>query len=235
METNSWVNKTINEIKASPENLLKELRLPTIRRFPKYLRVLWDLSSLGRDFVSSDKIANELNIDPITVRKDLAFTGVIGKPRIGYSIPLLINGIEQLIQSNGQTNILLVGVGNLGRALLGYGGFEKHGYNIVAAFDSDPTKVGTTIHNKQVFNIEQLTEITEKANIEIGVLCIPEDVAQKTATFLVKAGIKAIWNFTNTELKVPEHVTVLSEDLASSLAVLSVNMKRSSNKKAKAE
>lgn len=235
METNSWDNKTLNEIKASPENLLKELRLPTIRRFPKYLRVLWDLSSLGRDFVSSDKIANELNIDPITVRKDLAFTGVIGKPRIGYSIPLLINGIEQLIQSNGQTNILLVGVGNLGRALLGYGGFEKHGYNIVASFDSDPNKVGTTIHNKQVFNIEELTEITEKANIEIGVLCIPEDVAQKTATFLVKAGIKAIWNFTNTELKVPEHVTVLSEDLASSLAVLSVNMKRNSNKKAKEE
>ncbi|MDP4174201.1 MAG: redox-sensing transcriptional repressor Rex [Bacteroidota bacterium] len=235
METNSWANKTFNETKASSESLLKELRLPTIRRFPKYLRVLWDLSSLGRDFVSSDKIANELNIDPITVRKDLAFTGVIGKPRIGYSIPLLINGIEQLIQSNGQTNILLIGAGNLGRALLGYGGLEKHGYNIVAAFDSDLNKVGTTIHNKQVYNIEQLTEITEKVNIEIGVLCIPEDVAQKTATFLVKAGIKAIWNFTNTELKVPEHVTVLSEDLASSLAVLSVNMKRNSNKKAKEE
>ncbi|MDR3626836.1 MAG: redox-sensing transcriptional repressor Rex [Ignavibacteriaceae bacterium] len=230
MEINCAEDQIVEKIELLPENQLKGLRLPTIRRFPKYLRILWELSSMGRDVVSSEKIANELNIDSITVRKDLAFTGIIGKPKIGYSISLLINGIERLIKPNNQTNIFLIGAGNLGAALLGYKGFEKHGYNIIAAFDSDPYKIGTTIHNKPVLSIDKITEIVEIPGDNIGVLCVPGNVAQQTAEILVKSGIRAIWNFTNVELKVPGHVTVLSEDLSSSLAVLSVNMKKNAYK-----
>lgn len=230
MEINCAEDQIVEKIELLPENQLKGLRLPTIRRFPKYLRILWELSSMGRDVVSSEKIANELNIDSITVRKDLAFTGIIGKPKIGYSISLLINGIERLIKPNNQTNIFLIGAGNLGAALLGYKGFEKHGYNIIAAFDSDPYKIGTSIHNKPVLSIDKITEIVEIPGDNIGVLCVPGNVAQQTAEILVKSGIRAIWNFTNVELKVPGHVTVLSEDLSSSLAVLSVNMKKNAYK-----
>ncbi len=231
METNYTDEGTLENEKNSFDDQLKGLRLPTIRRFPKYLRVLWELTSLGRDVVSSEKIAEKLNIDPIKVRKDLSFTGIIGKPKIGYSIPLLIKGIERLIKPNDQTNVIIIGAGSLGSALLGYSGFEKHGFNVLAAFDSDPDKIGTTIHNKPVFDINQLTELTKIYNNDIGVLCVPENVAQQMATMLVNAGIRAIWNFTYAELKVPDYVSVLHEDLASSLVMLSVNMKRNSNKK----
>ncbi len=212
------------------DSQLKGLRLPTIRRFPKYLRVLWEFSSHGREVVSSDKIAHKLNLDPITVRKDLAFTGILGKPRVGYTIADLIEGIEKIINSQSQTNVYLFGAGNLGTALLGYGGFKKHGYNLIAAFDSDPAKIGIKLHDKPVYGISHIREVVEISDHDIAVLCVPENVAQETADIIIEAGIKSIWNFTSNELKVPESVTVLTEDLASSLAVLSVTRKRNSFK-----
>ena len=225
-------NKTAitEEITQTKEEQLKGLRLPTIRRYPKYLRVLWELTAIGREVVSSEKIAKELNIDPIKVRKDLAFTGVIGKPKIGFSIPELIKGIEKLIKSSDKTNVIVVGAGSLGSALLGYNGFEQHGFNIIAAFDNDPSKIGTLIHDKPVLDISKIPQIALLTDNDIGVLCVPESVAQETADLLIKAGINGIWNFTHSQLKVPDYITVLNEDLASSLAVLSVNIKRNSLK-----
>ncbi|HPN37943.1 MAG TPA: redox-sensing transcriptional repressor Rex [Melioribacteraceae bacterium] len=223
-------NELFEAFELSKEERLKGLRLPTIRRYPKYLRVLWDLAALGREVVSSEKIANELNLDPIMVRKDLAFTGVIGKPKIGFSIIELIKGIEKLIKHNDKTNVIIIGAGSLGSALLGYKGFEQHGFNIIAAFDNDPVKIGSIIHNKPVLPLEDIYKIALLTDDDIGVLCVPEHVAQQTTDILIKAGIKAIWNFTHCELKVPEYLTVLNEDLASSLVVLAVNMQRNNLK-----
>jgi redox-sensing transcriptional repressor len=210
------------------EILLKGLRLPTIRRLPKYLRLFREYAQDGHDVISSDKIAEKLNLDPITVRKDLAFTGIVGRPRVGYSISMLIKGIERIIKSKNQNNLILIGAGSLGTALMGYSGFEKHGYSFIAAFESDPAKIGTTIHDKPVFSIDQLPGMKMFNDNDIAVLCVPENAAQEVTDSLVKAGLKAIWNFTNTELKVPDDISVLSEDLASSLAVLSVGIKRNS-------
>lgn len=226
MENQNIENEITDSSSVLPENQFKGLRLPTIRRFPRYLRLLWELTSQGRDVVSSDKIALELNMDSITVRKDLAFTGVIGKPRIGYSIPLLIKGIELIIKSDAQTNCYLIGAGSLGKAMLGYTGFEKHGYHFIAAFDSDPVKIGSHINGKPVLNVEELPNLSIISENDIAILCVPEEEAQRMADIIVKAGIKAIWNFTSIELKVPDDVTVQMEDLASSLAVLSINMKK---------
>ncbi len=226
METINIETEMLKNESNSSEELLKGLRLPTIRRFPRYLRLLWELAADSRDVISSDKIAEVLNLDSITVRKDLAFTGIVGKPRIGYSIPLLIKGIEQIIKPKTQTNVVLVGVGSLGTALLGYAGFEKQGYSIVAAFDSDPVKIGTTVHNKTILGLDQIFEVKGITENDIGILCVPEKSAQEMANVLLDIGLKAIWNFTNTEIKVPNDITVLNEDLSSSLIVLSVNMKR---------
>lgn len=208
------------------EPKLAGLRLPTIRRYPKYLRVLWNLTSLGRDVVSSEKIAQELNLDPIMVRKDLAFTGVIGKPKIGFSIPKLIIGIERLIKSSNIINVIIVGAGSLGSALLGYKGFKQHGFNVIAAFDNDPQKIGTFIHDKPILSVNDIPQFTSLSNETIGILCVPESQAQTTADLLVNSGITAIWNFAHTEINVPNNITVLNEDLASSLVVLAVNIKR---------
>ncbi len=226
METDFNESELLQSIELNKETRLKGLRLPTIRRFPKYLRILWNLTAIGRSVVSSEKIAKELNLDPIMVRKDLAYTGVIGKPKIGFSIPELIKGIEKLVKSSESTNVIIIGAGSLGSALLGYNGFEQHGFNIIAAFDNDHEKIGTLIHNKPVLSLDEISRITSLTENTIGVLCVPENVAQQTTDLLIKSGVNAIWNFTHSELKVPESVTILNEDLASSLVVLAVNMKR---------
>jgi redox-sensing transcriptional repressor len=201
------------------------LKLPTIRRFPRYLKLLHELNSSGRDIVSSAKIADELKLDPIVVRKDLAFTGVAGKPKLGFSIPHLIEEIEKVIYTEG-TVTYLIGAGELGSALIGYSGLDRFGFRINAVFDIDPGRVNTIIQNRHVFKLEQLPEMIVPGHTFIAILCVPDESAQNTADLLIKAGISAIWNFTNTELHVPENVTVQNESLAAGLAELSVKLRK---------
>ncbi|MGE5679257.1 MAG: redox-sensing transcriptional repressor Rex [Bacillota bacterium] len=205
------------------------LKLPTIRRLPRYLRLLNEMKSSGREFVSSESIAKTLNMKPIVVRKDLAFTGTSGKPRIGYSIDHLISSIENVINFKGKNTAFLAGVGNLGSALLGYKGFAKHGLDIVAAFDTDSEKVSSIIHDRHIYPLEQLTELAKRLYPYIGILCVPEEAAQEVTDIMVKAGIKGIWNFSNKELNVPRDVVLQNEDLASGLAILSIAVERRSN------
>lgn len=200
------------------------LKLPTIRRFPRYLKLLHELNSAGRDIVSSARIADELKLDPIVVRKDLAFTGVTGKPKLGFSIPHLIEEIEKVIYTEG-TVTYLIGAGQLGAALLGSSGLDRFGFRINAVFDINPEKVNTKVQNRHVFKLEQLPDMIVPGHTFIAILCVPEESAQGTADFLVKAGISAIWNFSNTELQVPGHVTVQNESLAAGLAELSVKLR----------
>ncbi|MCU7497198.1 MAG: redox-sensing transcriptional repressor Rex [Ignavibacteria bacterium] len=204
------------------------IRMPTVRRLPRYLRLLIELKSEGKDFVSSEKIAQALDLKPIVVRKDLAFTGNCGKPRLGYSIEHLIISIENVINFRGKDTAFLAGVGNLGSALLGYKGFEKYGLNIAAAFDLDKEKVNKTVHNKDVYPLEMLPVLAARLHPYIGILCVPEESAQEVVEKMVSCGIKGIWNFSNKELKVPADVVLQNEDLAAGLAVLSISIDKKS-------
>ena len=193
---------------------------PTLRRLPLYLHLLRKLEVLGRPAVSSSHLGEELGLDPTQVRKDLEATGIVGRPRVGYDVALLIDAIESALGWNNVRQAFLMGAGNLGQALLGYGRFREAGLEIVAAFDRDAGKIGTEFHGKQVLPITKLPNLAKRMHVMVGILTVPPEVAQSAADELVEAGILAIWNFTPVRLRVPEGVIVQNEDLYSGLATL---------------
>jgi redox-sensing transcriptional repressor len=203
---------------------LKVSYAPSVRRLPSYLHIIRQ-AERGRDFyISGTVIAQELNLEPIQVRKDLAITGIVGKPKKGYPVEELIKAIERYLGWDQNHDAVLVGAGNLGSALMGYQEFQRHGLRMVAAFDTDPQKVGTQVHGVPVRAMEDLEEGIKEIKAEIAILTVPSPFAQSTAETLVRAGITSIWNFTNTKLKVPDTIIVQREDLSSGYALLSVQM-----------
>jgi redox-sensing transcriptional repressor len=211
MEINQ--NKAPNVIRVIPE--------PTLRRLPvyhHYLKKVADQSEAA--YISCTQIANDLNLVPDLVRKDLEVTEVLGKPKVGYNVLALMQSIENFLGWNNSSDAFLVGAGHLGTAILGYQGFKDYGLNIIAAFDVDPDKVGKEINGRQVFHISKLPKLVERMSIKIGILTAPARSAQEAADTMVSGGIKAIWNFAPTRISVPPHIIVQHENLASSLAVL---------------
>uniref|UniRef100_A0A7C3E978 Redox-sensing transcriptional repressor Rex n=1 Tax=Gracilinema caldarium TaxID=215591 RepID=A0A7C3E978_9SPIR len=195
---------------------------PSIRRLPSYLHIIRQAEKDGEEYISGTVIANELNLEPIQVRKDLAITGIIGKPKKGYPVHALITAIEHFLGWDAIRDAVLVGVGNLGSALMGYQEFQFHGLNIVAAFDKDPKKIGSTVHGVPVLPLDTMELQVRNLGVTMAILTVPSTAAQETADMLVKAGVSAIWNFTNVKLKVPDSVVVQKEDLSSGYAMLCV-------------
>jgi redox-sensing transcriptional repressor len=206
--------KTAGPIKAIPE--------PTLRRLPiyhQYLKRMYEEKKL--EFISCTQIGNDLSILPIQVRKDLQIADAVGKPKTGYGLEELIGIIEDFLGWNNTTDAYVVGVGNLGAALLGYGGFNECGLNIVAGFDVNEQKIDREIGGKKILNISKLPDMIKRMGIKIGILTVPPSAAQEVADIMVKAGIHAIWNFSPVKIVVPSDVIVQHENLASTLGVLS--------------
>lgn len=202
------------------DNTKKILPKPTLKRLPLYFQVLKEYRKRNEKYISATQIAEALHLKSILVRKDLAATGFTGKPKIGYIVEPLIHHIEQFLQWNNTQDALLVGCGNLGKALLGYKGFNQYGLQIALAFDVDKQIVGTSIYGIEVFPVERLGELCKRLGIQIGIITVPPDYAQGICDLLVEAGIKAIWNFSPAILSVPDRVILQREDMAVSLAVL---------------
>lgn len=200
--------------------------LPTIRRYPIYLRAIKAMTAGGELHISSAVLADRLGLDPVLTRKDLAMAGVPGKPRRGYPAHELCEAINRSLGWDNATEAVLIGAGSLGMALLGYSGFEEQNLSIVAAFDVDASKISGKFHGVKVRPMEDLPRIVGKLQVKIGILTVPNIVAQECAEQLVAAGIKGIWNFSSIQLEVPEEVTVQNVDLAQSLAVLSHTIAR---------
>ena len=193
----------------------------TLRRLPVYHRYLKQLQELGSPFVSCTHIGVELNLDSTQVRKDLEATGIVGKPKVGYAVPGLIDAIEQFLGFNTVNQACLVGAGNMGAALLGYRKFHEYGLDIVAVFDSDPAKIGGTIHGKPILPAAKLADLTQRMHILMGIITVPAAAAQEVADVMVRGGIRAIWNFAPIHLRVPAEIILRNEDLYCSLASLS--------------
>ena len=208
----------------------KTAGVPTLKRLPLYLRLLRKMKEDGEAYASGTVVAKELGLDPIVVRKDLAITGAVGRPRLGFPMDEIIESIEEFLGWSNTTDAFLVGVGSLGHALLGYQGFEQHGMRITAAFDSDPKLIGQTVHGKTILDIAAMPELAKRMHVQIGVLTVTASVAQDVANAMIQGGIRAIWNFTPTTLDVPSHVILQREELASSLAVLSHRLLIENNK-----
>jgi len=147
--------------------------------------------------------------------------GIEGRPRIGYQMIDVVAGLERFLGWTNPNEALLVGAGSMGSALLGYRKFEECGLKIVAAFDTDPAKIGTLIHEKHVLPLEKLPDLASRMHIRIGIVTVPATEAQRVADLMIQGGIRAIWNFAPVRLRVPDHVILHCEDLYCSLASLS--------------
>jgi redox-sensing transcriptional repressor len=203
--------------------------LACLKRLPSYLQMLRVLQAEGHAFVSGTVLAGVHNLEPVVVRKDLSVTGVVGKPRVGFRVLELMAAIERYLGWDSQTKAVLIGVGNLGRALLGYQGFDDFGLRIVGAFDCSSTLIGQWVHGRKVQPIDQLDRFVRRGEIVLGVLTVPNSEAQQTADHMVRAGIRGIWNFTPVKLQLPENVVMQKEDLAEGLAVLLHRLLHASN------
>ena len=206
--------------------------LSCVKRLPAYLQLLRVLQAEGQEHVSGTVLAGVHHLEPVIVRKDLAVTGIVGTPRIGFRVDELIIAIERFLGWDNQTKAVLVGVGNLGSALLGYQGFADFGLQIVGAFDRDPRKVGQWVHGCRVQSTDKLVEYARRHKVVLGVLTVPAAMAQEAADLMVRAGIRGIWNFTPVKLQVPGDVVAQKEDLAEGLAVLSHRLHHLSKKPA---
>ena len=194
---------------------------PSLNRLPQYHHYLCELRAKGARTVSCSLIGLDLNLVPVQVRKDLQYTGIVGKPKTGYSVPELIAAIETFLGWNNVHEAFLAGAGNLGTALLGHERFSNFGLRIVAAFDTDPEKIGQWVHGKMVLPLEKLADLSKRMSIHLGIITAPAEHAQSIAEEMVAGGIQAIWNFAPVRLKLPPQVIVHNEDLYSTLASLS--------------
>lgn len=194
---------------------------PSLNRLPQYHHYLNELRAKGSNTVSCSVIGRDLNFVPVQVRKDLQYTGIVGKPKTGYSVPELIAAIETFLGWNNLHEAFLAGAGNLGTALLGHERFSNFGLRIAAAFDTDPEKIGQWVHGKMVLPLDKLADLAKRMSIHLGIITAPAEHAQSIAEGMVTGGIQAIWNFAPVRLKVPPHIIVRNEDLYSSLASLS--------------
>ncbi len=199
----------------------KPISRQTLQRMPLYLNYLRSLPLGSPANISAATIAEELRLNDVQVRKDLAMLGRGGRPKIGFDVKDLITNIEHCLGYDNINHAVLVGVGNLGRSLFVYEGFLEYGIDIVAAFDMEDEIVGTTIYKKQVLPLSKLEEICCRMKIKMGVITVNAAQAQLVCDQMVKSGVIAIWNFTPVILRVPEKVLVQNENMASSLAILS--------------
>ena len=204
------------------KELLKLVSTATLRRLPVYHHYLLMKREQGAVYISSTQAANDLNLIPIQVRKDLEATGLSGKPKVGYEVSQLLAAIETFLNWNKTNSAILVGAGHLGYAILGYQGFKDYGLNIAAAFDSDFSKIGKFINGVAVISADSMESYIKEHKIKIGILTVPAQYAQEIADKMIASGIGAIWNFAPARItSANPDIVIQHENLASSLAVLS--------------
>ena len=195
-----------------------------VNRLSLYLRELRHLLRAGKTTVSSSELGSLLGITDAQVRKDLAYFGHFGHPGIGYRCEELINAIRSILGTDQEWTVAMVGIGNLGRALLGYRGFVDQGFHVVAAFDSNPEKLNGQIEEVPVYHIGRLAEVVRQHNIRLGLICVPAATAQNVADRLVEAGVEGIVNFAPVTLSLPEEISSVSVDLSTELEQLSFSV-----------
>ncbi|NLJ16333.1 MAG: redox-sensing transcriptional repressor Rex [Clostridiales bacterium] len=204
--------------------VVRSISKSTLQRLPIYLSFL--KQHCDSEFVSATVISKALSLNDVQVRKDLAAISSSGRPKVGYCRCTLILELENFLGYNDNENAVIIGVGNLGTALLNYEGFEQYGLQVIAGFDIDESKID---EKRKIFHISKLKDLCKRLNIHIGIITVNVEQAQLCCDELVDAGITAIWNFAPTHLNVPSYVHVQRENMAASLAILSRHIKDNKN------
>ncbi|WP_094604783.1 Redox-sensing transcriptional repressor Rex [Sporomusa silvacetica DSM 10669] len=211
-------------MKESKENAV--ISRATVDRLPLYYRTLKLSQEEGLEIISSDELGRKIGVTPEQIRKDLSAFGEFGKKGVGYYVQELMRNIGEILGLNRNWNIAIVGVGHMGWALANYSNFSSQGFQIRAIFDIDDDKIGRYINEVEIFHIDNMKEIIQKCDIQIGIITVPVAYAQDTANRLVEAGVKGIWNFAPLKINVPANIYVVSEDLSIGLSSISYYLSR---------
>jgi redox-sensing transcriptional repressor len=206
-----------------------------VLRLPLYIRALSQLLDQGNMIVSSQELGNLLQMTPAQIRKDLSYFGRFGKQGRGYSVQFLRTELRQILGLDRQWSACLIGVGNLGQAIINYPGFAPEGFNIVAAFDSDPAMVGTMAHGLVVQPMSKLPDLIGDGSISIGVVAVPAQEAQDVIDQLVVAGVGGILNYAPMAPQVPMSVVVRNIDPVLSLQSMTFYLREDVDKSARDE
>jgi redox-sensing transcriptional repressor len=199
----------------------KNISQAVVSRLPRYYRYLGDLKDNGIERISSQDLSKLMNVTASQIRQDFNNFGGFGQQGYGYNVEYLYNEIAKILGLNEKHNLIIVGAGNLGRALANYMNFERRGFIVRGIFDQNESLYGTDIRDIPIQPMENIEGFVKDNNIDIAVLTIPKDGAVKAAEVLVKCKIKAIWNFAHVDLKVPDDVVVENVHLSDSLMKLS--------------
>lgn len=186
----------------------ERLTVGVAARLSRYLQVLSQARKMGKDRISSQEISEYTNINATQIRRDLSAFGRFGKRGVGYRTDALLEEIRQILRTQGQHNIALVGAGRLGSAVTSSPIFAEHGFTVAAIFDNDPEKIGTRVGDLVVSSNDEIAEICRERNIIVGVIAVPAESAQEAADALVDAGVKIIFNYSEALLDVPPDVNV---------------------------
>ena len=201
----------------------KKISKAVLKRLPSYLSYLKGLSDQDTPYISATTLANALGMGDVQVRKDLAMVSDGGRPKVGYLRESLIEDIEQFLGYDNTTDAVLIGAGKLGQALMDHKGFPEYGLNILAGFDIKPEK-NATDDGCPIYPMEKLESFCHANKVLMGIICVPAPYAQAVCDKLIACGIKAIWTFATVHLEVPPHILVQYENMATSLAVLSMHL-----------
>lgn len=206
--------------------MLKAFKIPeaTVVRLSVYSRFLEEADRKGIITISSGEIAEGVGVSSAQVRKDLAYFGEFGTRGVGYNVKDLLRQTLKILGLGGKWNVVVIGAGNLGSALVSYRGFRERGFNIVALFDNDKTKIGKKILDVEVSPFERLPQIIEEYDVQIGIMAVPSSAAQQIVDHMVKLGIRAILNFAPTVISAPNDVQIRNIDLSVKLEILTFNL-----------
>jgi len=202
-------------------NWKKRIAQTVVPRLSTYNRVLDKLYKEGVEIISSEELGERTGYSAAQIRKDLSFFGEFGQAGKGYYVKELKDAISQILGLDRTWNVALVGAGNLGSALLAYPGFKERGFKIVAVFDNDLRKIGKKWEDVVLHDISEIAEKVKEKEIQIGIIAVPAQAAQRVANMLVSSGIRAILNFAPVRIVVPEDVELRGAELSSELECLS--------------
>jgi len=209
-----------------PHRTRRRIPEATVARLPVYLQILVEQADAGIASISSEGLAELAGVNAAKVRKDLSYLGSYGTRGVGYEVDYLVYQIRRELGLDHDWPVVIVGAGNLGQALAGYGGFNERGFPVAGIVDIDPDKVDAVVGGARVRPLDELPQIVAARNVSIGVIATPPSSAQDAADRLVRAGVTSILNFAPVVLSVPVGITVRKVDLAVELQILSYHEQR---------
>jgi len=205
--------------------LKKKVSIAVIRRLPRYYRYLSDLLSMDITRVSSRELSVRMGITASQIRQDLNCFGGFGQQGYGYNVELLYNEIGNILGVNNKFQTVIIGAGNMGRALAHYRNFEKRGFHIIGIFDVNPDLVGEKINDMPVMNLDEIEDFAKRNQVDIAILTIPYDQTREVAERVARLGIKGLWNFSPMDIKLPYDTVIENVHLSDSLMVLGYRIK----------